>query len=280
MTCTRVVSASLPLARRSCLTLGLLAVAAGLAAQTVSEVSPQAGQPGKDVLWLPTPQVLVDRMLDMANVTSKDVVLDLGSGDGRVIITAAKRGAQAVGVEYNPELVALATRNASVQRVNDRATFIRGDLFETDLSKATVITLFLRLDLNLKLRPTLLALEPGTRVVSNTFSMDDWEPDDIFIGGRDCANCTAMLWIIPARVDGDWRLPQGDLTLTQTFQDVMGTLRAGRTTLPVSDGRLRGDQISFTAGGVQYTGRVGETTIEGTATTGGNRVRWTATRSR
>jgi SAM-dependent methyltransferase len=267
-------------ARRSCLTLGLLAVAAGLAAQTATAISPQAGQPGKDVLWLPTPQVLVDRMLDLANVTSKDVVIDLGSGDGRVIITAAKRGAQAVGVEYNPELVALANRNAAVQRVNDRATFMWGDLFEVDLSNATVITLFLRLDLNLKLRPKLLALEPGTRVVSNTFSMDDWEPDDIFIGGRDCANCTAMLWIVPARVEGDWRLPQGDMTLTQRFQDVMGTLRTGRTSLPVSDGRLRADQITFTAGGVQYSGRVSDATIEGTATTGGNNVRWTATRSR
>jgi SAM-dependent methyltransferase len=271
---------SLRLARRSCLTLGLLALAAGLAAQTATEVGPQAGQPGKDVLWLPTPQVLVDRMLDMANVTSTDVVMDLGSGDGRLIIAAAKRGAQAVGVEYNPELVALATRNAAVQRVNDRATFIRGDLFEADLSKATVITLFLRLDLNLKLRPTLLALEPGTRVVSNTFSMDDWEPDDIFIGGRDCANCTAMLWIIPARVEGDWRLPQGEMTLTQTFQDVMGTLRTGRASLPVSDGRLRGNQITFTAGGVQYKGRVSDATIEGTATTSGTSVRWTAMRSR
>jgi SAM-dependent methyltransferase len=214
----------------------------------------------------------------MANVTSTDVVMDLGSGDGRLIIAAAKRGAQAVGVEYNPELVAFATRNAAVQRVNDRATFIRGDLFEADLSKATVITLFLRLDLNLKLRPKLLTLRPGTRVVSNTFSMDDWEPDDIWIGGRDCANCTAMLWIIPARVDGDWRFPQGDMTLTQTFQDVTGTLRTGRTSMPVSDGRLRADQITFTAGDVRYSGRVTDGTIEGTATTGGNRVRWTATR--
>ena len=267
-------------ARRSCLTLGLLAVAAGLAAQTATAGNPQAGQPGKDVLWLASPQVLVDRMLDLANVTSKDVVMDLGSGDGRVIITAAKRGAQAVGVEYNPELVALAKRNAAVQGVNDRATFIRGDLFEVDLSNATVITLFLRLDLNLKLRPKLLALEPGTRVVSNTFSMDDWEPDDVFIGGRDCANCTAMLWIIPARVEGDWRLPQGDMTLTQTFQDVTGTLRTGRTSLPVSDGRLRADQITFTAGGVRYRGRVSKGAIEGTATTGGQSVRWAATRVR
>jgi hypothetical protein len=272
------MSSSFPLARRSCLTLGLLAVAAGLAAQTVTEVSPQAGQPGKDVLWLPSPQVLVDRMLDMANVTSKDVVMDLGSGDGRVVITAAKRGAQAVGVEYDPELVVLSKWNATAEKVNDRATFIRGDLFETDLSNATVITLFLRLDLNLKLRPKLLALRPGTRVVSNTFSMGDWEPDDLWIGGRDCANCSAMLWIIPARVEGDWRIPQGDMRLTQTFQTVTGTLRVGSASVPVSSGRLRADQIMFTAGGVRYSGRVSEGAIEGTATTGGRSVRWTAAR--
>jgi SAM-dependent methyltransferase len=267
---------SLPFARRSCLTLGLLAVAAGLAAQTAP--TPQAGQPGKDVIWLPSPQALVDRMLDMANVTSQDVVMDLGSGDGRVIITAAKRGARAVGVEYNPELITLSRRNAALERVNDKATFIRGDLFETDLSKATVITLYLRLDLNLKLRPKLLALRPGTRVVSNTFSMGDWEPDDIWSGDRGCANCLAMMWIIPARVEGDWRLPQGDMKLTQTFQDVTGTLRSGGVSVPLSGGRLRGDQITFTAGGVRYSGRVSEGTIEGTATTGGNGVRWTATR--
>ena len=179
----------------------------------------------------------------------------------------------------NPELVALSKRNAAVQRVSDKATFIRGDLFETDLSNATVITLFLRLDLNLKLRPTLLDLEPGTRVVSNTFSMGDWEPDDIVIGGRDCANCSAMMWIIPARVQGNWRLPQGDMTLTQTFQDVTGTLRTGRASLPISEGRLRADRITFTAGGVRYSGRVSEGKIEGTATTDGNSVRWTATRN-
>ena len=274
-----MMSSSFPLVRRSCLTLGLLAVATGLVAQTATEVTPPAGQPGKDVIWLPSPQVLVDRMLDMANVTSKDVVMDLGSGDGRVVITAAKRGAQAIGIEYNPELVALSKRNAAVQRVSDKATFIRGDLFETDLSNATVVTLFLRLDLNLKLRPTLLDLKPGTRVVSNTFSMGDWEPDDIWVGGRDCANCSAMMWIVPAKVQGNWRLAQGDMTLMQTFQDVTGTLRTGRASLPVSDGRLRANRITFTVGGVPYSGRVSEGTIEGTATTDGNSVRWTAART-
>jgi SAM-dependent methyltransferase len=247
-------------------------------AHTATQSAPRAGQPGKDVIWLPTPQVLVDGMLDMAQVTSADVVMDLGAGDGRVVIAAAKRGARAVGVEHNAELVALSRRNAALERVNDKATFIQADLFETDLSKATVITLFLRLDLNIKLRPKLLDLTPGTRVVSNTYSMGDWEPDDVLIGGRDCGNCSAMLWIVPARVQGLWRLAQGELTLTQTFQHVDGTLRIGRTSVPISGGRLRANQITLTAGGVRYSGRVSEGTIDGTATTDGNSVRWTATR--
>jgi SAM-dependent methyltransferase len=259
--------------------LGLVAVATSLLAQTGTERRPQLGQPGKDVIWLPTPQALVDKMLDMANVTPKDFVLDLGSGDGRVVITAAKRGAQALGVEYNPELVELSKRNAAAQRVADKASFIRADLFGIDLSKATVITLFLRLDLNLKLRPKLLHLRPGTRVVSNTFSMNDWEPDDIALGGPDCANCSAMMWIIPAKVQGNWRLPQGDMTLAQTFQMVTGTLRTGKAGVAISEGRLRANQIVFTAGGVRYSGRVSERTIEGTATTGRNSVRWTAIRA-
>jgi SAM-dependent methyltransferase len=258
--------------------LGMVAIATSLPAQTGTQPRPQLGQPGKDVIWLPSPQPLVDKMLDMANVTSKDFVLDLGSGDGRVIITAAKRGARGVGVEYNPDLVELSKRNATAQHVADRATFIRADLFEVDLSKATVITLFLRLDLNLKLRPKLLDLNPGTRVVSNTFSMGDWEPDDIALGGPDCANCSAMMWIIPAKVRGNWRLQNGDMTLAQTFQTVTGTLRTGTAAVSITEGRLRANQITFTAGGVRYSGRVSGRTIEGTATTGGNSVRWTATK--
>lgn len=266
-------------ARRSCLVLGLLAIATGLLAQTATDFKPQAGQPGKDVLWLPTPQVLVDRMLDMAKVTPQDVVMDLGSGDGRMVITAAKRGARAVGVEYNADLVALSKRRAAAQRVTDKATFIRADLFETDLSQATVITMFLRDDLNLKLRPRLLDLKPGTRIVSNTFSMGDWEPDEIMVAGRECANCSALMWIIPAPVPGTWRLPQGEMTLTQRFQMVTGTLRRGTGRASITDGRLRGDQIAFTAGGARYSGRVSGNTIEGTVTAGSSNVKWTATRA-
>jgi hypothetical protein len=212
--------------------LGALAIASGLGAQTTAERQPQLGQPGKDVIWLPTHRVLVEKMLDMAQVTPQDFLIDLGSGDGRVVIAAARRGARALGVEYDPDLVDLSKRNAATQRVADKATFVRADLFQVDLSKATVVTLYLRLDLNLKLRPKLLALEPGTRIVSNTFSMDDWEPDDVWLGDRKCANCSAFMWIVPARVQGTWRLPEDDMTLTQTLQTVTGTLRTG-TAIPI-----------------------------------------------
>jgi SAM-dependent methyltransferase len=223
--------------------------------------------------------VLVDRMLDLANVTPQDLVMDLGSGDGRLVIAAAKRGARAVGVEYDPGLVELSKNNAAAQAVSDRASFVRADLFETDLSKATVITMFLRDDLNLRLRPRLLGLTPGTRIVSNTFAMGDWEPDDSVVVGRDCANwCFAMLWIVPAKVEGTWRLSQGDLRLSQTFQIVTGTLRPPGGSASAVESRLRGNQITFTAGNARYVGRVSGRRMEGTVTAGGRTMNWSATR--
>jgi hypothetical protein len=241
---------------------------------------PRTGQPGKDVIWLPTPDVLVETMLDMGGVSASDFLIDLGSGDGRVVIAAARRGAKALGVEYDRDLVAFSTRRAAGEGVSARATFVRADLFETDLSKATVITLFLRDDLNLKLRPKLLALRPGTRIVSNTFSMDDWEPDDLQVLSRGCAGwCTAMMWTIPARVEGSWRLPQGTIALRQHFQFITGEIRTGAAATPISDGRLRGDEITFTAAGTRYSGRVSDRTIEGTASMGSSTSRFVATRS-
>src|SRR5262245_29453253 len=156
-----------------------------LLAQNTSR-PPVPGQPGKDVIWLPSPDALVDRMLDMARVTARDTVIDLGSGDGRLVIAAARRGATAIGIEYDADLVALSQRTAAAERLPGTTTFLRQDLFKANLSRATVITLFLREDLNAKLRPTLLALQPGTRVVSNTFSMADWEPDDVIVVERGC----------------------------------------------------------------------------------------------
>ncbi len=234
---------------------------------------PQSGQAGKDVVWVPTPDALVEAMLDIANVTATDYVIDLGSGDGRTVIAAAKRGATAHGIEYNPDMVALAQRNADTAGVTARATFEKADLFESDFSKATVITMFLLPSINLELRPTLLDLEPGTRLVSNTFTMEDWEPDDRRRVEEDCTSwCTALLWIVPAKVEGAWQVGDDTLTLTQTFQMVSGTLGA----TPIADGRLRGREISFRVGETTYTGRVVGDEMEGTA---GTRV-WRATRAR
>src|SRR3954471_16260348 len=138
---------------------------------------PSVGQPGKDVVWVPTPQALVNKMLEMAKVTPADFLMDLGSGDGRTVITAAKRGVKAMGIEYNPDMVALSIKNAAEAGGSDKATFVKADIFESDFSKATVITLFLLPVLNLRLRPKLLEMAPGTLVVSNSFRMEAWEPD-------------------------------------------------------------------------------------------------------
>ena len=232
---------------------------------------PQVGQGGKDVVWVPTPQALVDKMLDMAKVTPADFVMDLGSGDGRTVITAAKRGARAMGIEYNPEMVELSKKNAAAAGVADKATFIKADLFETDFSKAQVITMFLLPQINMKLRPTILNLKPGTRVVSNSFTMEDWAADETETINEDCTSwCTALLWIVPAKVEGAWQMPEGELKLIQQFQMISGSL--GST--PLTDAKLRGNEISFKAGSDTYSGTVDGNTMRGT----GSRGAWTATR--
>jgi SAM-dependent methyltransferase len=249
-------------------------------AQPAKDYQPQVGQEGKDVIWVPTPQALVEKMLDLAKVTPKDYVIDLGSGDGRTVITAAKRGARAGGIEYNPDMVELAKRNAAKEGVSDKATFAKADLFESDFSQATVITMFLLPDINLKLRPKLLEMNPGTRIVSNSFTMGEWKADEEATVKDGCASyCTALLWIVPAKVEGTWKIPQGELTLKQNFQMISGTLKSGNVAAPIANGRLNGDQISFTAGGSQYTGRVSGNTIEGTVKSGGTDMNWTASRT-
>ena len=241
-------------------------------AQPAKTFEPQVGQQGKDVIWVPTPQALVDRMLDMAKATPADYVIDLGSGDGRTVITAAKRGIKAHGIEFNPDMVELSKRNAAKEGVGDTATFVQGDIFESDFSKATVVTMFLLSRLNLKLRPILLNMKPGTRVVSNTFDMGDWPPDQTVEAKGECTSyCRAFLWIIPAKVGGTWQMADSELTLQQTYQMVSGTLKTGNVIAPITEGRLNGDQITFTAAGKQYTGTVKGNTIEGD----GN---WRATR--
>ena len=248
--------------RHTALALCFSFVAGPLAAQSTTQkpFEPQSGQAGKDVVWVPTPQVLVDKMLDMAKVTPQDFVMDLGSGDGRTVITAAKRGARAMGVEYNPDMVELSKKNAAEAGVAERAQFVKADLFETDFSKASVITLFLLPQINLKLRPKILDLRPGTRIVSNSFTMDDWEADQTEQVTVGCTSwCTALMWIVPAKVEGTWTTSNGDLVLKQRFQMVDGTL-AGK---PITEGRLKGDEFTFTAGGTQYTGKVSGNQIQG-----------------
>jgi hypothetical protein len=231
---------------------------------------PKVGQQGKDVVWVPTPQTLVDKMLDMAKVTKADYLIDLGSGDGRTVITAAKRGVRAHGIEYNPDMVALSQQKAREEGVASLATFEKADLFESDFSKASVITMFLLSDINLKLRPKLLDLKPGTRIVSNTFTMGDWEADETTKVEGECVSwCSALMWIIPAKVQGTWRVGSDTLTLNQTFQMVSGKLGAQ----PITNGKLNGDTITFSVGDVRYTGTVAANTIKGTRSAG---AAWTA----
>ena len=249
-----------------------LSMAASLGAQTTTDkpYQPSVGQPGKDVVWVPTSDQLVQKMLDMASVTAQDHVIDLGSGDGRTVIAAAKRGATAMGIEYNPDMVELSKKNAAAAGVN--VTFVKADLFETDLSRATVITMFLLPSINLQLRPKLLDLKPGTRIVSNSFAMEDWEPDQEATVTSDCTNwCTALFWIVPAKVEGTWRMPAGELTLRQEFQNVYGRLG----TTEITGGRLRGDTLTFTAGPTSYSAKVAGSTMSGT---GGRSGTWTARR--
>jgi SAM-dependent methyltransferase len=232
---------------------------------------PQVGQAGKDVVWVPTPPELVEKMLDMAKVTPQDFVMDLGSGDGRNVIAAAKRGARAVGVEFNPKMVELSNRIAKEAGVAGKATFVEGDMYAADISKASVLALFLLPSNMMVLRPKFLDLAPGSRIVSNTFSIEGWTPDETETTPNCTDWCNALLWIVPAKVEGTWRLAQGQLTLKQDYQMLSGTL--GNTA--ISEGRLRGNEITFTAGTAKYVGRVNGNTMEGTA----GAARWTATRA-
>lgn len=270
-----------------------VSVLAQKASKPAQEYQPVVGQEGKDVIWVPTPQALVDRMLEIAHTTSKDFVIDLGSGDGRLVITAAKKfGAKAMGIEYNPKMVELSNRNAEKEGLSGQVRFIHGDIFETDFSQATVLTLYLLPDLNLRLRPTILKMKPGTRVVSHAFSMDDWSPDQTI----NVEGYTGYLWIVPAPVEGVWRWRIGDmgpqeyeLTLQQSFQQVEGLVRLDGTMGQVRNVKLNGDQISFTINELtsmgpvnrEFVGRVSGSTIEGKVKLpgGAGETSWKATRS-
>jgi hypothetical protein len=222
---------------------------------------------------------MVEKMLDLAKVTAKDVVMDLGSGDGRMIIAAARRGARAVGVEYNADLVKLSQQAAAKAGVSDKASFVQGDMFAADISKATVLSLFLLPDHFAKLTPKFLALAPGSRIVVNTFGIPEWEPDVVERLESGCETwCEAKLYIVPANVEGTWQMDGGTLTLQQTFQRLTGTLTIDGQPRPIARATLQGDRIQFTAGDRQYDGRAKGDTIEGTVKTGSQTGAFTAKR--
>jgi hypothetical protein len=259
------------------------------AAAAQSKFEPQVGQAGKDVIWVPTPDEVVDRMLTMAQVSPQDFVMDLGAGDGKIAIAAAKRfGARAVGIEYNPEMVKHANANAQAAGVagtgRGQALIRHGDIFQTDFSQASVITLYLLPALNMKLRPQLLAMRPGTRVVSHSFTMEDWEADEVSsLDGR-----RAYFWVVPANVMGTWTLEAGsqrfELALEQTFQKVNGTVALSPLLAGLRDTRLRGPFIQFAFVGQDavrrdFSGRVDGTRMEGSyRDEKGGEGRWSATK--
>jgi SAM-dependent methyltransferase len=255
----------------SAATLALVFACAFPARAQQKPFEPVVGQAGKDVVWVPTPPELVEKMLDMAKVGPQDFVMDLGSGDGRNIIGAAKRGARAIGVEFNPDMVELSNRLAKEAGVAGKASFVEGDMYTADISKATVMALFLLPDNLRKLRDKFMDLRPGSRLVLNTFAIPDWEADATETIQGDCMSwCTSLLYFVPAKVAGTWKTPQGELTLTQEFQNVTGTLSNGGKTVPVT-GKLKGEQITLNAGGTELAGKVDGDRIDGKG--------WSATRS-
>ena len=237
---------------------------------------PRVGQAGKDVVWVPSPESTVEKMLDVAKVTAHDFVVDLGSGDGRNVIAAAKRGAKGLGVEYNPDMVELSKRNAAIAGVADRAQFVQGDMYEAEFSQATVLALFLLPENLNKLRAKFAELKPGTRIVANTFGIEGWTPEESLSIDGDCTSwCTVLLYYVPAKVNGVWQTGKGELSLKQEFQTITGTL-AG---VPLECVKIRGDQLGFMAGGAEYSGRVNGNTITGVVKAGGSQTAWTAKRS-
>jgi SAM-dependent methyltransferase len=251
--------------------LVLCLTAAGASAQ------PFEGEPGKDVVWIASPRDMVEKMLDMARVTPQDYVIDLGSGDGRNVIAAAKRGARALGVEYNPELVEVSRRAAAAAGVADKVTFVQGDMFEADISQATVLILFLIPDNLRRLDARFRALKPGTRLVSNTYDISGWYGEETGRTEPCLTWCVATLYIVPAPVAGVWRLPDAELTLEQDLQLVFGTYETAGISVRIEGGRLHGNDIGFTVNGVAYEGRVQGDTMEGIAK-GRSTHAWKATR--
>lgn len=251
------------------------------------EFQPEYAQSGKDVIWIPTRDALVAKMLRMAATKSTDVVVDLGSGDGKIPIAAARDfGATARGVEFDPRMVRLARCYAKAEGVSDRVTFVEGDIFATDFADATVVTLYLLPSLNMRLRPKLLALRPGTRIVSHDYGLEDWEPDeqDVTLSGR------ALYWMVPARVHGRWTFGEDggaakfDANLEQSFQHLGGTVRVGGDERRLARTRIRGDAIELRFRGERDVARelqgiAAADRIELTERDGRRTRRWIGTRA-
>jgi predicted RNA methylase len=253
--------------------LAALVLGAGPAGAQETVFVPVSGQPGKDVVWVPSPEETVAKMMEVGQVGPQDFVIDLGSGDGRNVIAAAKRGARGLGVEYNPDMVTLSKRLAAEAGVADRAQFVQGDMYAADFSKATVLALFL-LPTNLEqLREKIFNLQPGTRVVLNTFGIQDWTPDEQ-VTVENCSSwCNVMLNIVPAKVAGTWRLAQGgELTLAQQYQMVTGTLKMADGRTQQVSGRLRGNDLTVTVGTQDYKARVDGNTISSAGAISATRV--------
>lgn len=262
----------------SVLCFAAFAALASAAEEAPKPYMPTEGQAGKDVVWVPTPPALVEKMMDLAKVTERDFVMDLGSGDGRNIIAAARRGAHGLGVEYNQDMVELSRRTAEKEGVADKAKFIQGDMYEADISKATVLALFLLPENLERLKPKFLELRPGSRIVLNGFDIPEWTADVTERADGDCgAWCTAHLYIVPAKVAGTWKFPAGELTLQQKYQTVSGSVFANGKRTPIKDGKLKGDRITFTVSGVTYVGRVDGNAMKG-RTKGGAAGIWTASK--
>jgi len=215
--------------------------------QAATTYEPVRGQAGKDVIWIPTPDGLIDKMLTAAKVTDQDRLFDLGAGDGIIAITAARKyGARSVGIEYNPDMAQFARRKVAEAGMSDKVRIITGDIFQEDFSSATVVTLYLMPHLNLKLRPILLKMKPGTRVVSHAFNMGEWEPDETM----SYQFSQGFFWVVPAQIEGDWVMAGLDggpmrLNMSQSFQHIGGMLTRGGQNLALLGARLRGDEVKF-----------------------------------
>jgi Methyltransferase domain len=277
------------ISRRIVLAFAAAMLAAYAAYAQLPDYKPHVGQQGKDVVWVPTPDEVVERMLVMAQTKPEDFVVDLGAGDGKIAIAAAKKfGARSMGVEYNPDMVAYAQKNAQAASVAGKAQIVHGDIFTTDFTQATVLTMYLLPSLNMKLRPQILAMRPGTRVVTHAFNMEDWEPDESSdVGGR-----RVYFWVVPASVAGRWAMELSgaggsdklSLNLEQKFQKIEGVAYLGSVLAGLREPRLSGFRISFAyvdSRGVRrdFTGRVTGASMEGSfRTDGGQEGSWTATK--